>query len=101
MGMVEFRPDGDRLSFDGEDVRTLSAADRARFARWVTAYHAVASDDDGDAALLALGREIHDGLDGPERWVERLRARIAAPLTPVLATGAPLDAGAASKDFVP
>ncbi|MFI5021401.1 MAG: tetratricopeptide repeat protein [Alphaproteobacteria bacterium] len=82
---VEFRLDGNFFDFgDGatRERRVLSDADWARFADWTGRYHEQGWMPRDEAALLELGRQIHDWLDGVERWLERLRQ---VPGSPVIA----------------
>jgi tetratricopeptide (TPR) repeat protein len=76
---VEFRLDGDALLHAGER-RALTEADWARFAVWIRQYHDISWLPHIQDRLLDLGRQIHDWLDGPERWVEKLREIPDAPV---------------------
>src|SRR5271165_6784978 len=87
MREVEFRLDGDVLTHAGAR-RTLADADWARFADWVKKYHELAWQPRNEAGLLDLGRQIHDWLDGPERWLETLRETLDAPVIPSFAVSA-------------
>gem|GEM_PF-4707939 len=46
----------------------MSETDRVQFGRWIASYHALAVQTSSDEGRLELGREIHDWLDGSERW---------------------------------
>src|SRR5215469_11028018 len=87
MREVEFRLDGDALIHHGAR-RALSQADWGRFADWIKQYHDVCWLPHIKAELLALGRQIHDWLDGPERWLEKLREIPDAPVIAEFAVGA-------------
>jgi tetratricopeptide (TPR) repeat protein len=87
---VRFLHDGDGLLPEKANgrrsaPRPLGAADRQRIGDWLNRYAAILEDgaakDSGESALLALGREIADWLDGPERWLSSLlRPGAARPL---------------------
>src|SRR5271166_3139742 len=78
MREIEFRLDGDTLIYQG--ARAVSEADWAQFDDWVKRYHDVSWLPRNQDKLLDLGRQIHDWLDGQERWLERLRDVPAAPV---------------------
>ncbi len=87
---VRFLHDGDGLLLEEADgrrsaPRPLVAGDRQRIGDWLNRYAEILEDgagkDGGESALLALGREIADWLDGPERWLSSLlRPGAARPL---------------------
>ena len=60
--------------------RPLEAEDAAALASHGRCYRDLAHRRDGivEAALLALGRELHGWLDGEAGWLRRLRAALAA-----------------------
>jgi hypothetical protein len=86
---VEFRLEGDTLLHAGER-RALTEADWARFADWIRQYHDVCWLPHIQAKLLDLGRQIHDWLNGPERWLGKLGE---IPDAPVIAEFAPFARG--------
>jgi hypothetical protein len=86
---VEFRLDGGALLHGGAR-RTLTETDWARFAAWIEQYHDLCWLPNVREPLLGLGRQIHDWLDGPEHWVEKLRD---VPDAPVIAEFAARAAG--------
>jgi tetratricopeptide (TPR) repeat protein len=81
MREIEFRLDGDTLIHQGAP-RALTKADWARFDDWVKQYHDVSWLPHNQEKLLGLGHQIHEWLDGQERWLENLRD---APDAPVIA----------------
>ncbi len=72
MREVEFRLDGGALLHGGAR-RALTEADWARFAAWIEQYHDLCWLPHVQEKLRDLGRQIHDWLDGPDRWLEKLR----------------------------
>jgi CHAT domain-containing protein len=76
---VEFRLDGDTLCYQAQR-RALTEADWSRFAEWIRQYHDVCWLPHIQAKLHDLGRQIHDWLDGPERWLGKLRETPDAPI---------------------
>ena len=79
MQEVEFRLTGDRLTHNGA-TRHLSAPDWDRFAAWTRTYHDLCWHPGNDDRLLALGRQIHDWLNGDERWLAALRDQQDTPV---------------------
>jgi CHAT domain/AAA ATPase domain len=84
MREIEFRPDGDSLvrrsQGEKDERRTLAEADWARFDEWIKQYHDLSWLPGNQENLLDLGHQIHDWLDGKERWLERLREFPDAPV---------------------
>ncbi len=82
------------------ESRPWSAADRDLLDGCARAYRAVlrradVSGDDGEHALLRLGRELRAWLDGPQGWLEALRPQAGSgPWTVEFATPLPPDDGA-------
>jgi hypothetical protein len=79
MREVEFHLDGDALIHQGAP-RALTQADWARFDDWAKQYHDVSWLPHNQEKLLGLGRQIHDWLDGHDRWLKELRDVPDAPV---------------------
>ncbi len=60
--------------------RPLSGADREKLEGWAKRYQKLAREDGNSDELLKLGGEIHEWLDGADRFLNRLLEPAEAPL---------------------
>lgn len=61
------------------EERPLGADASSRFVDWAASYHALIGNDDPQAGLLKLGRDIYAWLDGASGWLERLLGSFPEP----------------------